>query len=335
MFWTWTKRIGLGLIGTVAVLTLGGALYQGISDKIDAKKYPPIGKLVDVGGYNIHLYTTGTGGPTVVLDAGLGCNALGWSLVQPEIAKFTRVTSFDRPGNGWSDESPLERTSQNIVTELHTALHKASIPGPYILVGHSFGGLNARLFASLYPDEVLGVVLVDSSHEDQMEKIPMPQMNHTMMMLASRLGFVRLFTHLPVYKKGVAVFPEQVQNQLLPQLRTTKFMRTVLQESSHIKTSCDQLKAAGGHLGDKPLTVISAVKEIAAEGSGLTQEQIDAIHIPFKELQKDLVTKSTRGKQVFAEKSDHMIPFHQPEVIVQAVQELIHANNTKRSHIDD
>lgn len=323
MFWKWTKRVGIGLAGTLAMLAIGGALYQAISTKIDAKKYPPIGKLVDIGGYNMHLHTTGTGGPTVVLDAGMGCNALGWSLVQPEIAKFARVTSFDRPGNGWSDESPLERTSQNIVTELHTALHKAKIPGPYILVGHSFGGLNARLFASFYPDEVLGVVLVDSSHEDQMEKIPMPQMNHTMMMLASRLGIVRLFTHLPLYKKGVAVFPEQIQNQLLTQLRTTKFMRTVLQESSQVKTSCDQLKAVGGHLGDKPLIVISAAKTTPAEGSGLTQEQIDAIHIPFKELQKDLVTKSTRGKQIFAEESDHMVTLNQPQIIIDSVKEMV------------
>ncbi len=324
MFWNWTKWVGLGLAGTLATLAISGALYQVVSTKIDAKKYPPIGKLVDVGGYNMHLYTTGTGGPTVVLDAGLGCNALGWSLVQPEIAKFTRVTSFDRPGNGWSDESPLERTSQNIVTELHTALCKANIPGPYILVGHSFGGLDMRLFASLHPDKVLGVVLVDSAHEDQYEKIPRPQLHPTMMMLATHLGIIRLFTHTAMYKKGVvAAFPEQVQKQLLAQLRTTKFMRTVLQESSHFKTSCDQLKAAGGHLGDKLLIVISAVKAISVEGSGLTQEQIDAIHIPFKELQKDLVTKSTRGKQIFAEESDHMVTLNQPQIIVDSVKEMI------------
>ncbi|HSX11275.1 MAG TPA: alpha/beta hydrolase, partial [Chlamydiales bacterium] len=275
MFWKWTKRVGIGLGAGLATLAVGGALYQEISTRLDAKKYPPLGELVDVGGYKMHLYTTGTGGPTVVLDAGLGNSALGWSLVQPEIAKFARVVSFDRPGNGWSDESPLERTSQNIVAELHTALHKANIPGPYVLVGHSFGGLNARLFSSLYPDEVLGVVLVDSAHEDQAEKIPMPPMNHTMMKIASHLGVVRLFTHLPAWKKTFAVFPQPVRDPLLAKLRTTKFMRSVLQERSHFKTSCDQLKAAGGHLGDKPLTVISAVKAMPAEGSGFTQEQID------------------------------------------------------------
>jgi len=323
MFWKWTKRTVLGLVGTVAILALSGAIYQGVSDKLDAKKYPPIGQLVDIGGgCKMHLYVTGSGGPTVVLDAGLGCNALGWSLVQPELAKFTRVVSFDRPGNGWSDESPLDRTSQNIVTELQTALRKANIPGPYIVVGHSFGGLNAQLFANLDP-EVLGVVLVDSSHRDQLEKMGFPQINHTMTMLASRLGIARLLMHLPIYTKEVAMFPEQIQKQLLSQFRTTKFMRTVLQEGSHLKTSCDQLKAAEGHLGDKPLTVITAVKKIPAKGSGFSEEQIEAFHTIFQELQKDLVTKSTKGKQVFAEESDHMVPLYQPQIIVDSIKEMV------------
>ncbi|HEY2810980.1 MAG TPA: alpha/beta hydrolase [Rhabdochlamydiaceae bacterium] len=332
MFWKWTKRIGLGLVGTATVLALSGALYQGISDKIDAKKYPPIGKLVDVGGYNIHLHTTGSGGPSVILDAGMGCNALGWSLVQPKVAEFTQVTAIDRAGNGWSDESPLERTSENIVMESRAALKKANILGPYILVGHSFGGINAQLWASLYPDEVLGVVLVDSSHEKQFETMPTPQMNHTMMMLVSRFGIARLVTHLPRYKEGIAVFSEQTQQQLLSQLRTTKFMRTVLGEGAQFEKSCKQLKAVGRSPWNKPLIVISAAKVPPAEGSGYSQEQIDAFYVHFKELQKDLTTKSTQGKQVIAEESDHMITLNQPQIIVDSIKEMVESSdkNVKR-----
>lgn len=326
MFWKWTKRIGLGLVGTVAILALSGALYQGISDKIDAKKYPPIGKLVDVGGYNIHLYTTGSGGPSVILDAGMGCNVLGWSLVQPKVAEFTQVTAIDRAGNGWSDESPLERTSENIITEFRTALQKANIPAPYVLVGHSFGGINAQLWANLYPDEVLGVILVDSSHENQPETMPTPQMNHTMMMLASRFGVARLVTHLPRYKEGVAVFPEQIQHQLLSQLRTTKFMRTVLGEGAQFEKSCKQLKTVGRSLWNKPLIVISAAKVTPAEGSGYSQEQLDAFFVHFKELQKDLATKSTQGKQVIAEESDHMVTLNQPQIIVDSIKEIVESS---------
>lgn len=323
MFWKWTKKIGLGLVGTIGVLALSGALYQELSERLDAKKYPPIGQLVDIGeGRKMHLYVSGFGGPTVVLDAGLGCNALSWSLVQPEVAKFTRVVSFDRPGNGWSDESPLDRTSQNIVTKLHTALQKVNIPGPYILVGHSFGGLNMQLFANLYPN-VEGVVLVDSSHADQLEKMGLPQMNHTLSKLAFRLGIVRLLMHLPIYTKEFAMFPKTIQNQLFALTGTTKFIRTVLQETSHLKTSCDQLKAVEGHLGEKPLTVISAVKKMDANGSGYSEEQIDSYFGIFQAFQKDLVTKSTQGKQVFAKESDHMIPHRQPQIIVDSIQEMV------------
>lgn len=326
MLWKWSKRIGLGLLCLIVVVLLGGASYQFISTKLDENKYPPIGKLVDVGGYNIHLYTTGSGGPSVILDAGMGCNALGWSLVQPKVAEFTQVTAIDRAGNGWSDESPLERTSENIIAEFRTALRKANIPAPYILVGHSFGGMNVQLWTSLYPDEVLGVILVDSSHEDQFETMPAPQMNHTAMMLASRFGIARLVTHLPQYKEGVAVFPEQIQQQLLSQLRTTKFMRTVLGEGAQTKISCTQLKAAGKSLGDKPLIVISAAKLPSAEGSGYSQEQLDAFFIHFKELQKDLATKSTQGKQVIAEESDHMVTLNQPQIIVDSIKEMVESS---------
>ena len=314
-FWKWTKWTGLGLV-------FGGIAYQKIGTAIDAKRYPPIGQMISMGGYNIHLYTTGTG-PNVILDAGLGCNALSWSLVQPEIARFARVTSFDRPGNGWSDESPKERTSQNIAMELHEALHKAKIFGPYVFVGHSFGGIDAQMFAQLYPDEVAGLILVESSHADQCKEVSMPEINPTLTMLASHLGISRLLTHSAAYKESVVVFPEPIQKALLAQLCTIKFTRTVLQEFSHFKTSCDQLKALGDSLGDKPITVITAGKTIDAKGSGMTQEQIDTSHRAFQRFQKDLVTKSSQGKQVFATESDHMIPYNQPQIIVDAAREMI------------
>jgi pimeloyl-ACP methyl ester carboxylesterase len=327
MFWKWTKRIGLGLVGTLGAIAVSGALYQAIATKLDERRYPPIGEMVDIGGYHLHIHCTGSGGPTVVLDAGMGCNSLEWALVQPEIAKFTRVCSFDRAGNGWSEESPLKRTSLNIVEELHILLHKADVPGPYILVGHSFGGLDARLFASKYPDEVAGVVLVDSGHEDQFEKIaPPPEMYPTATMLFTHLGLTRLVTHSQAHKKALEMFPEEIQQMSLAHVRTGKFMRTVLQESSSLIESTMQLKKDGGLLHDKPLIVISAGKTMESEGTGYTREQIDEMMKSFKELQKDLITKSTKGKQIIAEHSDHMIPLHQPEIIVHAVKELIEQN---------
>ena len=333
MFWKWTKRIGLGLAGALTALVVGGAAYQIIGTKLDQKKYPPIGQMVDVGGYRIHLHSMGEGGPTVVLDAGAGCDSLHWSLVQPEVAKFTKVVAIDRAGNGWSDESPLERTIENIVEEMHTALHNAGIKGPYILVGHSFGGLDARLFASKYPDEVAGVVLVDSSHEELMDRIKIPEINEDLMMFLTRIGLARLAMHSEKHQKSITMFPEETRKQMFANASTTKFVRTVLKEGKKLKESSAQLKRAGGFLGDKPLTVLSAGKFMDAASTHLTQEQIDGFAIPFRELQKDLVTKSTKGKQIMIEESDHMINYHAPDKIVDAIREQVNQHIEDKSHV--
>ncbi|HXF29061.1 MAG TPA: alpha/beta hydrolase, partial [Chlamydiales bacterium] len=163
-----TKRISKAFIPFLSGIFVLGALFQFVGTKIDEQRFPPIGRLVDVGGYRLHINVTGKNdlladGTTVVLDAGMGCNCLDWALVQPEIARMARVVSYDRAGYGWSDDSPLPRTSENIAYELHTLLQNAGMKPPYILVGHSFGGLNTRVFEQLYPDEVKAVVLVDAA----------------------------------------------------------------------------------------------------------------------------------------------------------------------------
>ena len=132
----------------------------------------PIGQLVDVGGYRLHLACRGDGGPTVVMEAAIGETGLLWSLVQPAIAKTTRACVYDRAGLGWSDPSPRPRTAAVMVEELHALLGTAEVPGPYVLVGHSLGGLLVRLYAVRHPQEVAGLVLVDSAHEDQYRRAP-------------------------------------------------------------------------------------------------------------------------------------------------------------------
>jgi pimeloyl-ACP methyl ester carboxylesterase len=166
--WRWTKRILVGVAGLVLVLLLAGVVLQFIITRIDACRYPAPGEMVDVGGYNLHLYCTGeAGAPTVVMDSGLGGTVLDWQLVQPEVAKFARVCTYDRGGMGWSDPGAQPRTSRQITKELQTLLSDAGVRGPYVLVGHSFGGTNMQVYASRYPDEVAGMVLVDSALEDE------------------------------------------------------------------------------------------------------------------------------------------------------------------------
>jgi pimeloyl-ACP methyl ester carboxylesterase len=172
LLWRWLKRAGLTLIALSMLLGLTGLTYQAVATARDARRFPPPGRLVDVGGYRLHAHCTGEGSPTVILEAGWSDCWLNWYRVQPEVAKFTRVCSYDRAGMGWSDAGPYPRTSGQIVREMHALLSNAGIPGPYVLVGHSFGGFNVRLFAQEHPQDVAGLVLLDSIHEDQWARMP-------------------------------------------------------------------------------------------------------------------------------------------------------------------
>src|SRR5437773_7780752 len=145
--WRWTKRVLPGLCGLIVVAASTGAAYQSIATRNDLAANPPPGRLVDVGGHKLHLWCTGTGEPTVILENGLGGSGLGWSFVQPEVARFTRVCSYDRGGMGYSDPGPSPRTARRIVHELAQLLDRAGISGPLVLVGASTGGLFLRVFA--------------------------------------------------------------------------------------------------------------------------------------------------------------------------------------------
>jgi pimeloyl-ACP methyl ester carboxylesterase len=171
------KRILRTFLAIIIILPLSGALYQAIATALDKRSYPPPGQLVDVGGYRLHLYCTGEssdGRPTVVLETGLGgfATSSDWAFVQPEIAKTTRVCAYDRAGLGWSDPGPQPRDAQHIAAELHTLLQNSHTPGPYVLVGWSYGGLYVRAFADQYRGEVAGLVLIDSSSPEQCTSTP-------------------------------------------------------------------------------------------------------------------------------------------------------------------
>ena len=148
----------------LATLTLAslGAGYETARESAGQIAYPAPGALVDVGGHRLHLNCTGSGSPTVVLEPGLGETSMGWVRIAPVVAADTRVCVYDRAGRGWS-EAAEDRQGADVAAELHTLLHRANEPGPYVLAGHSFGGLYVRSFAAQYPDEVAGLVLVDST----------------------------------------------------------------------------------------------------------------------------------------------------------------------------
>jgi pimeloyl-ACP methyl ester carboxylesterase len=149
----------------VVAILAAGLLYQAIGLRRDRTRYAPTGRLVDIGGRRLHVYETGAGAPTVVLEAGIAASSLSWSLVQPRIAEFARVVSYDRAGLGWSDASDQPCTPSQLARDLRALL--TSIPPPYILVAHSYGGLVVRRFAADYPDLTAGLVLVDPLHPSE------------------------------------------------------------------------------------------------------------------------------------------------------------------------
>jgi pimeloyl-ACP methyl ester carboxylesterase len=201
------KRILKVFLAVIILLPLSGALYQAVATALDKRSYLPPGQLVDVGGYRLHLYCTGDNGdgrPTVVLETGLGgfATSSDWAWVQPEIAKTTRVCSYDRAGLGWSDPGPGPRDAQHIAAELHTLLQNSHTPGPYVLVGWSYGGLYVRAYANQYRGEVAGLVLIESTSPEQCSSSPAWQAqcasstkNASIARLLARIGGMRLIGH--------------------------------------------------------------------------------------------------------------------------------------------
>lgn len=307
-------------MGILAIaLCISFPLYQKLSTIIDDYRYPPLGELFDIGGYKLHLNTTGQGNITVICDAGLSGTSLGWSLVQAEASKFARVCSYDRAGYSWSDPSPLERTSVNIASELYTLLKKAGIPGPYLLVGHSFGGANVLIFADLYPEETLGVILVDSVHEDMLKEIPFSSggfFDHPKVQwFLSFIGYKRLKGPSQLIEEMFHPLPEKIRTTYIAQMNKTLYTETVNQEMDTLHKSLSQLDERKIHL-QQPLFVITA---------GIISNNEEGRK--WKLLQEKLLSKSSQAKQIIAEKSDHMINHHQPMVIVDTIREMI--NNSR------
>jgi pimeloyl-ACP methyl ester carboxylesterase len=306
----------LGLVALISTLALAGMIYQVIATRLNQKKYPPPGRLVDVGGYRLHIHCSGpddANGPTVVMDAGIGECSLGWDLVQPEIAKFARVCTYDRAGLGWSDPAPTPRTSQQIVSDLHALLTNAEIEPPYVLVGHSFGGLNARLYASQFPDEVAGMVLVDSAHEDYPFR---PPLLLKLGLLTAALGIPRLLGQFVVSENPIFDRHSRYPSAYRSIASSIKYLNTVRREWSAADESWSQALDSKTVLGDRSLVVLFA---------SFTHENF----LHFKKLQAELAQRSSEGKLIIVGDSGHHIQHDQPEVVVDAIHDVIEAVRRK------
>ena len=263
--WLRWLRYGVGgLLGLLIALAGVGALYQIIATAQDRRTLPPPGQLVDVSGYKLHLYSMGEnqGNPTVVLLSCGGCMTPNWGWIQPELAKFTRVVAYDRAGFGWSEPAATPRTAEQAIAELRIALKKAAIPGPYLLVGHSLGGLLARIYATRYPEEVVGLVLLDPRHPDQTSRWPAAARTaeageaNMLRLLGwlARLGVLRLTS---IGYEQARDLPPQQAAQYAALWATTQFWQSIQTQGAMV-TQLDTEARATNTLGDLPLIVISA-----------------------------------------------------------------------------
>jgi pimeloyl-ACP methyl ester carboxylesterase len=338
-FWRvvkWLVMISMGLLLCVA---LAGVLYQAIGNWRDARRFPQQGRSVNLGpefaNTTLSIDCSGpsvSGAPTVVLDSGLGVPAIGWKLVQPEIAKFSRVCSYDRAGYGWSSPGPMPRTSSEIARELHALLLAAGEKPPYVLVAHSFGGYNVRVYTGMYPGEVLGLVLVDTSHEDQVSRMPASLKEMQQSQVKEEESQRKLFPYLLFF--GVARYslsreydsrlPHDFQDEIRYLQLQPKFLEATGGEFHSFEDSALEVHRAG-KLGDRPLVVLTAGKNPDPKllPKSISAKDMEEFHeIWVRDLQVQEARLSTRGKQVLVDDSTHMIPFERPDTVVTAVREV-------------
>ena len=289
---------------------MGAATYQWMSHWRDVRDNPAPGKLVDVGGYRMHLHCSGQGSPTVILDSGLSDSSLSWFKVQPQVAGFTRVCSYDRAGLGWSDPSPYPRESKVFAEELHTLLHNAGIQPPLILVGHSMGGFDVLIYAGLHPDEVKGMVLVDSAYSDLANRLPKLKTS----LLEWRRSLEREEYGMPFGVPRALGRCGTGTPELMPKLRTVECDMSWIRETiAESRTMWDESAAEAGavhSLGSMPLIVIS---EDPAKNSGEFLPE-------FEKGQDALMRLSTDGSRVTAVGSGHQIQKERPNLVVSSVQ---------------
>ena len=272
----WIRKALLWSLVALLVALVVGAIYQAIATEIDQREaFPGPGEMVDVGEHRLHLNCLGQGNPTVVLDGGWGYTSVEWSgWVQSEVANHTRVCAYDRAGTGWSEPGPSPLDANRVASELHTLLQEADEEGPYVLVGHSLAGLYSRIYAERYPEEVSGMVLVDSTHPDQFEgsglALTMNRVVGIVGPLIAWAGIPRVFDLYPSHPELPPLQREQSDSLYY----RTPHQVAMFEEMGTIPESMEKARGTGT-LGKKPLVVVSAADHDAQTGA--LQEELTSL----------------------------------------------------------
>ena len=311
----------MGLLVFLFIVAIAGLIYQTAAAEADKQNFPPPGNLIDVGGFKMHIYCVGQGQPTVILEALSGGFSSYWAFVQPEVAKQVRVCAYDRAGFGWSESDPEPESPQRAAQNLHTLLTNAGIKGPYVLVGHSKGGLYVRQFAEMFPQEVAGLVLLDSAHPDQFQRHPDWLKGDTsvrtwlpLIKTLLRLGVGHAYFALG----GEADFAELPTRQHAEIAAVWSSVRYWQSQEASMRAGerIFQQSQGLGSLGDLPLMVISRATDL---DSG------------WGELQDELAALSTNSVHIIVKDATHASLIFNPDhalVVNRAILQVVEAVQT-------
>ena len=336
------RKISCMLLTLMLVALLWGFAYEQIGRARDASQLPPrVGQAVDIGGRTLNLYCSGEGAPTVVLEAGGNEPGYAWTSIQTKLANVTRACWYDRAGVGWSDPPLSPRTSATVISDLHELLSRAGVLPPYVLVGASIGGEYARIYTSRYPQDVAGLVLVDSSHPDQQEpafllsafNLMSPAKRRvicTALPFMARFGILRFAASrmggpVPSRSNSESVILAKLNAQPRA-LRTDAEQTCAATEGGRLvptvgtgNPELDDAARNAGSLGDRPLVALTAGRYWAPDG--FEKEAAEYHELWVHQLQASLVRLSTRGRQVVVDAHHDMA--ESPDSIVIAVREVV------------
>jgi len=328
------------LVATLALPVVAGAVYQVIELWRARRRFPPPGRFVRVNERRMHIHVTGEDTPTVVFESGMGASCLSWTLVQPQVAQFSRAVSYDRAGHGWSDPAAEPRTAQQIAQELHTLLDAAGVRGPYVLVGHSFGGYVNLAFAHLYRDEVVGIVLVDSVHPAEWENPTPEQLRMIEVGLRyawiaawlARLGFVRFclarlargsptlgWAAASAFGLGATSALERVAGEV------RKLLAPIVPIVRELWSQPKNFMSLGQHVAALPISAAQAAAVISLGDLPLVVLSGDHHAAPYADWQRDLAQLSSSGRHLVAGDSGHWIHLDHPELVISAIREVVTA----------
>lgn len=315
----WSRFMRGMLILLIAGLIFSSG-YQELATSADLNAYPAPGQLFDVGGHRLHIYCMGQGVPTVIMEAGMTGWSTDWVLVQPEIAEVTRVCTYDRAGYGWSEAGSQPRDSRQVATELHTLLARAGIEDKIVLVGHSLGGLFVQYYARTYPQQVAGIVLIDSVHPEQslrMEETVRKKYEETLTLLTLLTRILAPTGLLRLANQSETVIASKLPDPYQSMIRSVGFQskayRALHAEMALFQKSQAEVREAEP-LTDLPLAVLSStsVEDFPPGFSG------DYMKSVWDELQVDL-SKNATLPHIIARNSGHYIHIDEPELVVQAI----------------